>query len=66
MASTNNQVCEFATVVFPNCPTRGVPGSQWLAPTIGQLELAKWLTREIGAEKADWVIACPRVSSGDT
>jgi hypothetical protein len=30
---------------------------QWLVPTIVQLELAKWLTREIGEEKADQVIA---------
>jgi len=30
---------------------------QWLVPTIVQLELAKWLTREVGAEKADQVIA---------
>ena len=31
--------------------------SQWLVPTIVQLELAKWLTREVGEEKADRVIA---------
>ena len=30
---------------------------QWLVPTIVQLELAKWLTREIGEQKADQVIA---------
>jgi predicted nucleic acid-binding protein len=30
---------------------------QWLVPTIVQLELAKWLTREIGEDKADQVIA---------
>jgi predicted nucleic acid-binding protein len=29
----------------------------WLAPTIVQLELAKWLTREAGEERADQVIA---------
>lgn len=29
----------------------------WLAPTIVQLELAKWLTREVGEDKADQVIA---------
>jgi predicted nucleic acid-binding protein len=34
-------------------PTR----TEWLVPTIIQMELAKWLTREIGEEKADWVIA---------
>lgn len=30
---------------------------QWLVPTMVQLELAKWLTREVGEEKADQVIA---------
>ncbi|MEE3504236.1 type II toxin-antitoxin system VapC family toxin [Acidiphilium acidophilum] len=30
---------------------------QWLVPTIVQLELAKWLTREVGGDKADEVIA---------
>ncbi len=30
---------------------------QWLVPTIVQLELAKWLTRNVGEEKADQVIA---------
>ncbi len=34
-------------------PERG----QWLVPTIVQLELAKWLTREVGEDKADQVIA---------
>ena len=34
-------------------PDRG----QWLVPTIVQLELAKWLTREAGEDKADQVIA---------
>ena len=29
----------------------------WLVPTIVQLELAKWLARELGDEKADQVIA---------
>jgi predicted nucleic acid-binding protein len=29
----------------------------WLVPTLVQIELAKWLTREIGEEKADQVIA---------
>jgi len=29
----------------------------WVVPTIVQLELAKWLTREIGEDKADQVIA---------
>jgi predicted nucleic acid-binding protein len=31
--------------------------AQWLVPTIVQLELAKWLTREVGEDKADLVIA---------
>lgn len=31
--------------------------AQWLVPTIVQLELAKWLTREVGGDKADQVIA---------
>jgi predicted nucleic acid-binding protein len=31
--------------------------TQWLVPTIVQLELAKWLTREVGEDKADLVIA---------
>lgn len=30
---------------------------EWLVPTIVQLELAKWLTREVSEEKADEVIA---------
>jgi predicted nucleic acid-binding protein len=34
-------------------PDRG----QWLVPTIVQLELAKWLTREVGDDNADRVIA---------
>jgi len=31
--------------------------SDWVVPTIVQLELAKWLTREAGEDKADQVIA---------
>lgn len=31
--------------------------AHWLAPTIVQLELAKWVKREVGAERADEVIA---------
>jgi predicted nucleic acid-binding protein len=31
--------------------------SEWLVPTIVQLELSKWLTRELGEDKADQVIA---------
>lgn len=30
---------------------------QWLVPTIVQLELAKWLTREVGEDRSDQVIA---------
>jgi predicted nucleic acid-binding protein len=30
---------------------------QWIVPTIVQLELAKWLTRELGEDEADHVIA---------
>ncbi len=30
---------------------------QWLVPTIVQLELAKWLTRNAGEDKSDQVIA---------
>jgi uncharacterized protein len=30
---------------------------EWLVPTIIQLELAKWLTRNVGEDKADQVIA---------
>ena len=37
----------------PELPDR----SEWLVPTMVQLELAKWLTREAGEEKADRVIA---------
>ncbi|AHE98980.1 type II toxin-antitoxin system VapC family toxin [Thioalkalivibrio paradoxus] len=35
---------------FPDKP-------QWIVPTIVQLELSKWLVREVGEEKADQVIA---------
>lgn len=31
--------------------------SEWLTPTIVQMELAKWLTRELGEDRADQVIA---------
>jgi uncharacterized protein len=30
---------------------------QWLVPTIVQLELARWLTREVGEDRCDQVIA---------
>ena len=32
----------------------------WLVPTIVQLELAKWLARKVGEDKADRVIAFTR------
>lgn len=31
--------------------------AHWLVPTIVQLELAKWLTREVGEDRADRVVA---------
>lgn len=31
--------------------------SEWLVPTMVQLELSKWLGREVGEDKADQVIA---------
>ncbi len=31
--------------------------SDWLVPTMVQLELSKWLTREAGEDKADQVLA---------
>jgi predicted nucleic acid-binding protein len=37
----------------PQFPDKG----QCIVPTIVQLELAKWVTREVGEEKADLVIA---------
>lgn len=35
--------------------------ADWLVPTMVQLELAKWLTREVGEDKADQVIAFSQV-----
>lgn len=35
--------------------------TDWVVPTLVQLELAKWLTREIGEERADQVIAFTQV-----
>ena len=35
--------------------------SDWLVPTMVQLELMKWLTREVGEDKADQVIAFTQV-----
>lgn len=37
------------------------PRGQWLVPTIVQLELAKWLAREVGEDKADRVTAFTQV-----
>jgi len=41
--------------------TRLPDAAEWLVPTMVQLELAKWLTREVGEEKADQVIAFTQV-----
>ena len=42
--------------------SEGLPQqSDWLVPTMVQLELAKWLTREVGEDKADQVIAFTQV-----
>ena len=35
--------------------------SDWLVPTVVQLELSKWLTRELGEDRADQVIAFTQV-----
>lgn len=35
--------------------------SDWLVPTMVQLELNKWLNREVGEEKSDQVIAFTQV-----
>ena len=35
--------------------------ADWLVPTMVQFELAKWLTREVGEDKADQVIAFTQV-----
>ncbi len=35
--------------------------AEWLVPTMVQLELAKWLGREVGEDKADKVIAFTQV-----
>lgn len=35
--------------------------ADWLVPAMVQLELAKWLTREVGEDKADQVIAFTQV-----
>jgi predicted nucleic acid-binding protein len=33
------------------------PREEWLVPTIVQLELSKWLAREVGEDKADQTVA---------
>jgi toxin FitB len=39
-------------------PEQGIPDrSRCIVPTIVQLELSKWLVREVGEEQADQVIA---------
>ncbi len=35
--------------------------ADWVVPTMVQLELAKWLTREVGEDRADQVIAFTQV-----
>jgi uncharacterized protein with PIN domain len=35
--------------------------SEWLVPTIVQLELAKWLTRGMDGDKADQIVAFTQV-----
>ena len=40
-------------LVEASLPTR----EDWLVPTIVQLELARWLAREVGEDKADQVVA---------
>jgi predicted nucleic acid-binding protein len=35
--------------------------AEWLFPTMVQLELAKWVTREVGGYKADQVVAFTQV-----
>jgi predicted nucleic acid-binding protein len=42
-----------AEAIAPELPVQ----TDWLVPTIVQLELAKWIRREVSAEKADDVIA---------
>jgi predicted nucleic acid-binding protein len=32
------------------------PPAEWIVPTIVQLELAKWLTREVGQDAADYTL----------
>ena len=44
--------------------TREIPDkSECVVPTIVQLELAKWLAREVGEDQADQMIACTQKSA---
>lgn len=43
--------------IAPHLPEQG----EWLVPTLVQLELAKWLWREVGEDKAEQVIAFTQV-----
>ena len=51
---TGSPTCEKLSAHMPE-------QSDWLVPTMVQLELAKWLTRELGEDKADQVIAFTQV-----
>jgi predicted nucleic acid-binding protein len=44
-------------LVFEHLPDQ----QAWLVPTIVQLELAKWLTRELDEDKADRIVAFTQV-----
>src|ERR1700710_2349235 len=44
---------DLGKALAPELPDR----TEWLVPTMVQLELAKWLTREVGENQADQVIA---------
>ena len=48
-----DRVSDRGLAIVSKLPSR----EDWLVPTIIQLELAKWLTREVGEDKADQVIA---------
>ncbi|MCE2690321.1 MAG: PIN domain-containing protein [Rubrivivax sp.] len=37
------------------------PPTDWVVPTIVQFKLTKWLTREVGEERADQVIAYTQI-----
>jgi len=48
---------ETGDLIAPQLPEQ----SAWLVPTMVQLELAKWLTREIDEDRADQVIAFTQI-----